>query len=212
VAEQQGPAPSDDAAAAASSGNRAAKWSTFFRVAEIRARSTPQLVAAGGTLVALAVTFPWMTITRIRQGGAVDWSSVALLLIVDLTVLICLPGLCVAIAELVRRAWNLVTLDDGPLLPRLARAAAGFTVAGRRDMRRWLDGQNGVIALSFLVTPVLVAAGGGLVTAEAILAGRAAGSWVLGLVASLVALWVLPVTIPATVASLTGRISRRRPE
>lgn len=157
-----------------------------------------------------AIAFPWATFTHIRQGGPVGWFWVALLLIADLTVLVCLPGLCVAIAELLRRAWHLITPDDCPLLPRLARASAGFTAAGRRDMRRWLDGRKSVIALSFLVTPVLVAFVGGLAAAEAILAGRAAGSWVVALVVSLVALWVLPVSIPASAGSIMGRISRRR--
>lgn len=181
-------------------------------MADIRVRSTPQLVATSGTIVVAAIAFPWATFIHIRQGGPVDWFWAALLLIADLTILVCLPGLCVAIAEVLRRAWHIGTLDDGPLLPRLARAAAGFTTAGRRDMRRWLDRRKGVIAVSFLVTPVLVAVGGGLAAADAILAGRATGSWVVGLVASLVALWVLPVSIPASVGSITGRISRRRPQ
>jgi hypothetical protein len=210
VTDQQRPARSDDAAAAADSGNRAALWSGFFRVAEIRARSTPQLVAISGIIVTVAVTFPWMTITHINQGGTADWFWVVLLLIADLTVLVCLPGLGVAIAELVRRAWRLVTLDDGaPLLPRLARAAAKFTAEGRRHMGRWLDRVRAIVVFSILVTPVLAAAVGIFVAYEAIRDDRPVGLWVLGPVVTVIALCVLPISVPAAAGSFARRVRRK---
>lgn len=73
MTEQQRPARSDHAAAAVGPENRRASWSAVFRVAEVRDRSTPQLVTSCGTVLALAVAFPWMTITHARQGGAADW-------------------------------------------------------------------------------------------------------------------------------------------
>ena len=208
MTEQQGPARSHDTAAAANPVSRRASRSTVFRVAEIRARSTPQLVASCGTVVALAVAFPWMTITHARQGGAVDWFWFVLLVIVDLTVLICLPGLGVAIAELVKRAWHLVALGGTPLLPRLARAAAEFTAEGRKDMGRWLDGLTGIVVFSILVTPVLAAAAGAFVAYEAIQDGQPAGRWVLGPIVTFIALCILPISVPAATGSLARRFSR----
>lgn len=212
MTEQRGPAHSGDTPRATDPGKRPASWSAFLRLAEIRARSTPQLVAIGGVVATLAVTFPWVTIAYVHRHATFDGVWVALLLIADLTVLVCLPGWCVVIAELARRAWRLVTLDDSPLLPRLAHAAARFAAEGRRDMGHWLDGLNGIVVFSILFTQVLAGAAGVLVADEAIQEGRPVGLWVLGPVITFIALCVLPISVPATIGSFARRISRGRPE
>lgn len=212
MAEQQRPTPSGDRSGAKNPGKLPASWSAFFRVAEIRARSTPQLVAISGVVATLAVTFPWVTAAYVRLDAPFDWVWVALLLIADLTVLACLPGLCIVIAELACRAWRVITRDDGPLLPRLARAAARFTAEGRRDMGRWLDGLNGIVVFSVLFTQIVAGAVGVLVAEQAIQDGRPVGIWVLGPVVAFIALCVLPISVPAAVGSFARRLSRERPE
>ena len=66
--------------------DNAACWISFFPVTEIRARSTPQLVAIGGTMAGLAITVPWVTIARIHRRDAFDWFIVPLLIVPSILV------------------------------------------------------------------------------------------------------------------------------
>lgn len=89
---------------ALSSGRRhAPSLRATFRVDEIRARSTPQLVAIVGGIAALATGSSWTTISQLHAGAPFDWRLPAALF-VDLVVVICLPGVVIAGVALVQRA------------------------------------------------------------------------------------------------------------
>lgn len=184
---------------------RAASWRSFFRVAEIRARSTPQLVAVSGILAGLCVVFPWATIARIQRGGEFDVSGL-LLLVTDLGMLACLPGLGVAVAEVSRRSWRLVTTGEGSILSRVARATVRFSAEARLELSSWLDGRSWVVALSFLVTPVLAVAVGACAALGMIRSGLPVDRWFPGAVIVFLVFCAVPITVPAAVGSLVRRI------
>lgn len=181
-----------------------------FRVDEIRARSTPQLLAGLGGMAALATGSFWTTIAQIRAGAPFDWLLPAALLI-DLTVAICLPGVVIAGGEVIRRLRHLLTADDdGPLLTRCARAAARFTAQARTDTGDWLDSLDIRLVLIMLIAPPLNAGFGVLLVVDGIRYGWTSDVRVLVAI-GVGALVLVPLLVPAALGSLIRR-RRRRPE
>ncbi|MGI5191434.1 hypothetical protein ACQEVI_25065 [Promicromonospora sp. CA-289599] len=181
-----------------------------FRVDEIRARSTPQLVALVGGMATLATGFFWTTISQVRAGAPFDWRLPAALL-VDLVVVVCLPGVVVAGGEVIRRLRHLLTTDDdGPLLTRCARAAARFTAQARTDTGDWFDSLDTRLVLIMLIAPPLNAALGVLVVVDGIRYGWTSDVRVLVVIGA-VALVLVPLSVPAALGSLRRR-RRGRPE
>jgi hypothetical protein len=184
-----------------------------FRVDEIRARSTPQLVAIVGGMATLATGFFWTTISQVRAGAPFDWRLPAALF-VDLVVVICLPGVVIAGGEAVRRLRHLLTADDdGPLVTRSARAAARFMAQARTDTRRWFDGMDTRLVLVMLIAPLLWAGFGVFVAIDGIRNGWASDMRVLVAV-GIFALVLVPFSVPAALGSLIHRRREhhRRPE
>jgi hypothetical protein len=193
-----------------SQSRRAQSLRATFRVDEIRARSTPQLVATVGGMAALATGSFWTTISQVRAGAPFDWRLPAAL-VVDLVVLICLPGVVIAGGEAARRLRHVLTADDdGPLVTRSARAAARFAAQARTDTRRWLDGMDTRLVLVMLVTPPLWAGFGAFVAIDGIRHGWTPDMRSLVAV-GVAALVLVPLSVPAALGSLVRR-RRRRPE
>jgi hypothetical protein len=181
-----------------------------LRVDEIRARSTPQLVAGVGGMATLATGSIWTTIAQIRTGPPFDWLLPAALL-VDLAVAVCLPGVVVAGGEVIRRLRHLLTTnDDGPLLTRCARAAVRFTAQARTDMGDWFDGLDTRLVLIMLIAPPLNAGLGVVLVVDGIRYGWTSDVRVLVAI-GVVALVLVPLSVPAALGSLVRR-RRGRPE
>lgn len=177
---------------------------TILRVAEIRARSTPQLLATVGVMAALTIGSFWSTIALVRAGGPLDWRLPAALL-VDVTVLVCLPGVIIACVEVLRRIRRLLTADDdGPLLTRSARAAARFTAQARADLNRSFDSLNTPRLLSLLITPLLAVGVAVVVAVEGYRDGWTAAMGI-AVGVGLVALGFIPLSVPAALGSLARR-------
>lgn len=175
-----------------------------FRVDEIRARSTPQLVAIVGGMAALATGSFWATISQVRAGAPFDWRLPAALF-VDLMVVICLPGVVIAGGEAVRRLRHLLTADDdGPLATRSARAVTRFTTQARTDTRRWFDGMDTRLVLVMLIAPPLWAGFGVFVAIDGIRNGWTSDMRPLVAV-GVVALLLVPLSAPAALGSLIRR-------
>ena len=181
-----------------------------FRVDEIRARSTPQLVAIVGCMATLAAGSFWTTISQVRAGAPFDWRLPAALF-VDLAVVVCLPGVVIAGGEVVRRLLHLLTSDDdGPLATRSARAAARFAAQARTDTRRWFDAMDVSLVLVMLITPVLYAGFGVFLAIDGIRNGWTPDMRVLVAI-GVVMLSLVPLSVPAALGSLVHR-RRGRPE
>jgi hypothetical protein len=161
-------------------------------------------------MATLAIGSFWTTISQVRAGAPFDWRLPAAL-VVDLVVVVCLPGVIVASGEAVRRLRHLLTADDeGPLVTRSARAAARFTAQARTDTRRWFDGLDTRLVLVMLITPILYAGFGILVAIDGIRNGWTSDTLVLVAV-GVVALSLVPLSVPAALGSLVHR-RRGRPE
>ncbi|MEU4387776.1 hypothetical protein [Promicromonospora sp. NPDC023805] len=180
-----------------------------FRVDEIRARSTPQLVAIVGAMATLATGSFWTTISQVRAGAPFDWRLPAAL-VVDLTVVVCLPGVVIASGEVVRRLRHLLTADDdGPLVTRSARAAARFAAQARTDTGDWFDSLDTRLVLVMLITPPLYVGFGVFLVVDGIRHGWTSDVRVLVAV-GVVALALVPLSVPAALRSLVRRRRRHR--
>ena len=125
-------------------------------MAELQARSIPELVGIVGWTAVLATASARATIVYVHHGRTFDWMF-ASVLILDLVILICLPGLTIAgvRADMGRRLDSLNTLVAFSLLVTPVLAAAVTVVAWHSAREGWTADSLIVCAVGLLALGTL---------------------------------------------------------